>query len=98
VNKFDAVKESKYPYDDRPNGDLALEFLNEDFLGLKNNCISARTDTRNRIKIKVIPFSIGSLSYGAILNTLNKEFSQTILNQIMKDSFIIAGGTNKIFN
>lgn len=97
VNKFDAVKESKYSYDDRPNGDIALEFLNDDFLGLKNNCIAARADARNSIKIKVIPFSIGSLSYGSILNTLNKEFSQTILNQIMKDSFIVNGGANKIF-
>jgi GTP-binding protein EngB required for normal cell division len=98
VNKFDAIKESKYSYDDRPNGDLALEFLNEDFLALKNNCISARSDTRNSIKIKVIPFSIGNLAYGSILNTLNSNYAKTILNQIMKDSFIIGGGTNKIFN
>ncbi len=97
VNKFDAIKESKYPYDDRPNGDIALEFLNDDFLGLKNNCIAARADTKNSIKIKVIPFSIGSLSYGSILNKLDKEFAKTILNQIMKDSFIVSGGANKIF-
>lgn len=97
VNKYDAIKESKYPYDDRPNGDIALEFLNDDFLGLKNNCIAARADTKNSIKIKVIPFSIGSLSYGSILNTLDKEFAKTILNQIMKDSFIVSGGANKIF-
>lgn len=97
VNKFDAIKESKYYFDDRPNGDLALEFINDEFLGLKNNCFSVREDTKNDIKIKVIPFSIGSLSYGSILNTLDKDFARTILNQITKDSFIISGGVNRIF-
>jgi GTP-binding protein EngB required for normal cell division len=97
VNKFDAIKESKYYFDDRPNGDIALEFINDEFLGLKNNCFSVREDAKNDIKIKVIPFSIGSLSYGSILNTLDKDFAKTILNQITKDSFIISGGVNRIF-
>jgi hypothetical protein len=98
VNKFDSIKESKYPFDDRPNGDIALEFLNDEFLSLKNNCLAVRKDTKNSIKIKVIPFSIGSLSYGSILNTLDRDFAKTILNQITNDSFIISGGANKIFN
>ena len=98
VNKFDTIKESKYSFDNRPNGDIALEFLNDEFLSLKNNCLAARKDTKNSIKIKVIPFSIGSLSYGSILNTLDRDFAKTILNQITKDSFIISGGANKIFN
>jgi ribosome biogenesis GTPase A len=98
VNKFDTIKESKYSFDNRPNGDIALEFLNDEFLSLKNNCIAARKDTKNSIKIKVIPFSIGSLSYGSILNTLDRDFAKTILNQITKDSFVISGGANKIFN
>jgi len=98
VNKFDTIKESKYSFDNRPNGDIALEFLNDEFLSLKNNCIAARKDTKNSIKIKVIPFSIGNLSYGSILNTLDRDFAKTILNQITKDSFVISGGANKIFN
>jgi ribosome biogenesis GTPase A len=98
VNKFDALKESKYSLDNRTNGDIALEFLNDEFLSLKNNCIAARRDTKNSVKIKVIPFSIGNLSYGSILNNLDRDFAQTILNQITKDSFIISGGINKIFN
>jgi ribosome biogenesis GTPase A len=98
VNKFDTIKESKYSFDNRPNGDIALEFLNDEFLSLKNNCIAARKDTKNSIKIKVIPFSIGSLSYGSILNTLDRDCAKTILNQITKDSFVISGGANKIFN
>lgn len=98
VNKFDTIKESKYAFDNRPNGDIALEFLNDEFLSLKNNCIAARKDTKNSIKIKVIPFSIGSLSYGSILNTLDRDFAKTILNQITKDSFVISGGAGKIFN
>ncbi|CAM3775000.1 GTPase [Flavobacterium gelidilacus] len=98
VNKFDAIKDSKYAYDDRPNGDLALDFLNQDFLSLKNNCLAAREDNKNSIKIKVMPFSIGSISYGSILNTLEKDFAKTIVNQITKDSFVIRGGAGKVFN
>jgi hypothetical protein len=98
VNKFDAIKDSKYAYDDRPNGDLAFDFLNQDFLGLKNNCLAAREDNKNSIKIKVMPFSIGSISYGSILNTLEKDFAKTIINQITKDSFVIRGGVGKVFN
>ena len=97
VNKFDAIKESKYAFDDRANGDIALDFLNEEFIGLKNNCLDARKNNRNTIKIKVIPFSIGSLSYGSILNSLDRDFAKTILNQITKDSFIVSGGAHKIF-
>lgn len=97
VNKFDAIKESKYAFDDRANGDIALDFLNEEFIGLKNNCLDARKSNRNTIKIKVIPFSIGSLSYGSILNSLDRDFAKTILNQITKDSFIVSGGAHKIF-
>jgi hypothetical protein len=100
VNKFDAIKDTKHSYDGKCNGDIALDYITDDefrLLGLKNNCIAARADTRNSIKIKVMPFSIGSLSYGSILNTLDKSFAQTLLNQIMKDSFIVSGGVNKIF-
>lgn len=97
VNKFDAIKESKYAFDDRANGDIALDFLNEEFIGLKNNCLDARKNNRNTIKLKVIPFSIGSLSYGSILNSLDRDFAKTILNQITKDSFIVSGGAHKIF-
>ncbi len=97
VNKFDAIKESKYAFDDRANGDIALDFLNEEFIGLKNNCLDARKNNKNTIKIKVIPFSIGSLSYGSILNSLDRDFAKTILNQITKDSFIVSGGAHKIF-
>lgn len=97
VNKFDAIKESKYAFSNQTNGDIALDFLNEEFIGLKNNCLDARKNNRNTIKIKVIPFSIGSLSYGSILNSLDRDFPKTILNQITKDSFIVSGGAHKIF-
>jgi hypothetical protein len=97
VNKFDALKESRYAHDDRKNGDLALEYLEEEFKGLIENCKSIRNNTRFNFPIKVMPFSIGSISYNYILNHLNKDFPTTLLNQLMKDSFIIKGGTAKIF-
>jgi hypothetical protein len=37
------------------------------------------------------------LSYGSILNSLDRDFAKTILNQITKDSFIVSGGAHKIF-
>jgi Double-GTPase 1 len=97
VNKFDAIKESRYSMDDRPKGDLALEFLNGEFLGLIRNCQAAREETKNYFTIKVMPFSIGSLSYGSILNSFNKEFANTMIKQLIRDSFIIKGGVGKVF-
>lgn len=98
VNKFDAIKESDNSLNRRSNGDIALEFINREFLSLKNNCIDARKNTRNSFNIKVMPFSIGNLSYRYILNSFDRDFAQTLLNQITKDSFVVRGGTNKIFN
>jgi hypothetical protein len=98
VNKFDAIKELKYALSNKQNGDIALEFLNDEFLNLKNNCINAVDGARNSVKIKVIPFSIGNLSYGSILEIVDRDFPKTLLDQITKDSFIIRGGANKIFS
>lgn len=95
VNKFDALLESRYGFVNKPKGDLALDFINSDFLGLKNNCIASREDTRTETIIKVLPFSVGSVSYNSILENFDNEFAKTFLNQIIKDSFVISGGKSK---
>lgn len=97
INKFDAIKELKFSSSSKQNGDIALEFLNDEFLALKNNCLNAVKATRNSVKIKVIPFSIGNLSFGSILEIVDRDFTKTLLDQVTKDSFIIRGGANKIF-
>jgi GTP-binding protein EngB required for normal cell division len=97
VNKFDALKDSRYSFDDRLNGDIAKDFLHEDFLGLINNCIDARKECRNEFKIKIVPYSIGEVKYEYLLNSFNKDFANTLTYLLLKDSFIVSGGVNKIF-
>ena len=99
ANKFDAIKDSKYLFSDKNDDDLALDFLNEEFLGLINNCKDARENSKNKFQIKVFPFSIGKLLYTEILEDFNIEYSNVLINNLLLDSFIVKGGKfwKKIF-
>ena len=92
ANKFDAIYESSYAGDDRPHEEIASEFLHEEFLNLINNCKSVRDESKNKFKIKLLPFSIGKVSFETILESYNKIYSTNILNEIISDSFIVKGG------
>jgi len=98
ANKYDAIKERRYPLDDRKKGDLAMDYLSEEFLSLIENCKSAREECKNHFPIKVMPFSIGNISHDYILNSFDREFSNTLINQLLRDSFVITGGASKVFN
>ena len=91
-NKFDAIYDSLYAGDDRPHEEIAAEFLHEEFLGLIENCKAARDDSKNKFKIKLLPFSIGKVSFETILEFHNKTYATNILNEIISDSFIVKGG------
>jgi hypothetical protein len=99
ANKFDAIKDSRFLFTDNSDEDLALEFLNEEFLGLINNCKDARDKSRNKFQIKVFPFSIGKLLYKQILEEFNSEYSSIIVKNLLEDSFVVKGGKfwKKIF-
>ena len=78
---------------------ISLDFLNEEFLGLINNCKDARENSKNKFQIKVFPFSIGKLLYTEILEDFNIEYSNVLINNLLLDSFIVKGGKfwKKIF-
>ena len=97
VNKYDEIKEIKYPHDERPKGDHALEYMTEEFLSLLENCKSIRKSSNNKFKIKVMPFSIGSIAHKYILTSFDKEFTSTLIKQLLKDSFVIRGGAPQVF-
>jgi|SRR5690554_689426 len=96
VNKFDAIKELRYSNDDRSDAELSLDFLNEEFKSLLNNCKAART-RKNEFKIKVLPFSIGDISYKFILNKYNINYSRELINNILDDSFIVTKKKFELF-
>lgn len=93
VNKFDLLKDQEYKNDNRADELIAYDYLKENYLGLINNCIDARDEGNKKFKIKIMPYSIGRISHCYILNNFNKQYSNTLLNHLMHDSFIVS--TNK---
>jgi hypothetical protein len=92
ANKFDTIKETRYPFDNRLHEELAYDFLKEEFLALINNCIDAREDSKNKFKINVVPFSIGNVSYVSIIDAFNTEYANVVIDNLLADSFVVRGG------
>ncbi len=93
ANKFDAIKSTRYANNNGNDVDLASDFLHEEFKGLIENCKFARDDSRNKFKIKILPFSIGNVTYTSIINNFNKEYSKIVIDNLMEDSFVVRGGS-----
>lgn len=92
VNKFDVIKKEKDPENQLKDITLAGEFVEEEFLTFLENCREVKERTRNQLSIKIFPFSIGEVCYDKILKTYNPNYSQLIIEQILKDSFVVKGG------
>ncbi|MEJ5964220.1 hypothetical protein [Pedobacter immunditicola] len=92
VNKFDYIKETRYQFDDRSESDLAFDYMNQEFLSLLENCKSAREQSRNKFKIKVLPFSIGRLVYEKIVRQVDETYPKELVKNMLDDSFVIKGG------
>lgn len=92
VNKYDAIKDSRFAFSEGSDADHAMQFLSEEFLGLINNCKDARERSKNKFQIKIFPYSIGTLRYSQILESFNDEYPKIIMDNILKDSFVIKGG------
>lgn len=101
VNKFDAIKNTRYFGDPRQDTEIALDFIQNEFLSFVNNCKNAREQSKNQFKIKVVPFSIGEVQMSTFVNYINEDFCLSLLNNIINDSFIQKGGKRggwKIFS
>lgn len=92
ANKFDTIKEIRFPNDNRLHEELAYDFLKEEFLALINNCIDAREDSNNKFKIKIVPFSIGNVSYVSIIDVFNTDYANVVIDNLLADSFVVKGG------
>ena len=95
VNKFDAIKNTRYYGDSRSDTEIALDFVSEEFLAFVNNCKNAKDLSKNKFKIKVIPFSIGEVQLSTFVNYINENFCSNLLEEIISDSFIQKGGSNR---
>ncbi len=95
TNKFDYLKDNEYPFDDRDEGDIALEFINSYFKALITNCLDVKEHSRYDFKVKSLPFSIGKLKWGAVLEEFDTKFSETLLEILINDSFVVKGGSGK---
>lgn len=89
VNKFDTLKANRYKNDNRPDEDIALEFLETEFRSLITNCKDAREKCKNKFKIRILPYSIGSISFKYILNEYNDIYPKYLLGKILDDSFLM---------
>ena len=98
TNKFDAIKENRFNGDNRPDTELALEFLKEEFKNLINNCTSMRDESKNKFKIKVLPYSIGKVSYEFIVEDFNRNYSSSVIQNLIEDSFVVKGTKWSLFN
>ena len=92
VNKFDVIKKEKDPTNQVKDITLAGEFVEEEFLNLLENCKTAKEEIHNKFTIKIFPFSIGEVCYDKILKTYHTQYSQLIMEQILKDSFVVKDG------
>lgn len=92
ANKFDTLKNSRYLFSNESEELQAKDFLDNEFKNLINNCIHARENSKNKFKIKIFPFSIGKIVYSQILEEYDEKYSETIVNNLLQDSFVIKGG------
>ena len=98
ANKFDAIKESRYATNNSNDDALALDFLQDEFRNLIENCKDAREECKNKFKIKVLPFSIGNVSYTSIIDNFNREYSEVVIDNLIEDSFVVKGSRFKLFS
>ena len=97
VNKFDLIKK-KNPNTTKTDLDLAIEFVDEEFINLRKNCERYRDRCSNKFKIRVLPYSIGNIVYRAILKEFHPEYSERLVKQLLSDSFVVAGGKKGFFS
>jgi ribosome biogenesis GTPase A len=98
ANKFDAIKKTRYANNNSSDDSLALDFLQDEFRNLIENCKDAREESKNKFKIKVLPFSIGNVSYTSIIDNFNREYSEVVIDNLIEDSFVVKGSRFKLFS
>lgn len=91
LNKFDIIRDS-HQLGNETEVETASRYLHEEFKSLINNCKEARDRTKNRLKIKILPYSIGDVVYSEILERFEPSYSEILADNLMEDSFVVKGG------
>ena len=87
VNKFDLF--NKKISSENNDEEIAFEYLNDNYITFINTLKRNRKDSDNKFKIKILPFSIGTVVHGEILKSYNNKYSDTLINHLIFDSFYI---------
>ncbi|MFC6269440.1 hypothetical protein [Frigoriflavimonas asaccharolytica] len=91
LNKFDIIRET-HKVGTESDVETAQKYLEDEFKSLINNCKEARDRTKNKIKIKILPYSIGDVIYSEILERFEPSYSEILADNLMADSFVVKGG------
>lgn len=96
VNKFDKV--SNYDEMSNESGPIADNFVKSEFKNLLTNCIDIKKESKNKFKIKVVPYSIGKIALNQLVEKFSYSYSENLFQLLLEDSFVVKGGWwSKIF-
>ena len=90
LNKIDLVIDQN-----SSSGEVNQEvnrIFENDFKNLKRQADYIRKESKSNFKLKLMPFSIGTVKNDKILEKFNNEFSKNILSNLINDSFKPKGG------
>ncbi len=89
VNKFDNLIKNDSVEIRGSDEDIAFEFLNDNYITFIKTLRRKRRESDNKFKIKILPFSIGTVVHGSILKSFNKKYSEVLIDHLIFDSFYI---------
>ncbi len=85
VNKFDNLKKEEFIA--IKDEEIAFEFLTKNYNSFIENIKRSRNESDNKFKIKTLPFSIGKLVHGSILESFDEKYSRILIEHLIFDSF-----------
>ena len=89
VNKFDNLKKGDYKNNSNYDEEIAFDYLNNNYNNFIKTLKRNRTNSNNKFKIKILPFSIGKVVHGSILESFDEKYSRILIDHLIFDSFYI---------
>jgi GTP-binding protein EngB required for normal cell division len=89
VNKFDNLKNGDYKNNNNLEEVIAYDYLNNNYKNFLKTLEKNRVNSDNKYKIKILPFSIGKVVHGSILESFDEKYSRILIDHLIFDSFYI---------
>jgi hypothetical protein len=90
VNKFDRISSD---FEMTDNSVLVADsFVNNEFKNLLWNCQDIKKESKNKFKIKVVPYTIGKIAMSQLVESFSFSYSQNLFSNLLDDSFVVKGG------